>query len=177
MEGYSSCVYTALDEAPDIVPPPIEYDPPEEWTDFVNERSILEEEFKMLSTELFEAKLDVVRKYENIEKARANMDIFTDELRNEYLELLDKYEVGVGLADAMDKVRVLSGKHLKLKEILRVDPEQSLLCPICCERPVKRFLDPCGHTFCTPCIEKGTHQHKCPICRSNTREHKNLYYS
>ena len=52
MEGYSSCVYTALDEMPDIVPPPLEYDPPEEWTDFVNERNILEEEFKMLSTEL-----------------------------------------------------------------------------------------------------------------------------
>ena len=58
MEGYSDAVYTVLDEVPDICPPPVDYEPPEEWTDFVNERSILEEEFKVLSTELFEVELD-----------------------------------------------------------------------------------------------------------------------
>ena len=46
-------------------------------------------------------------------------------------------------------------------------------CNICMQRNVNRFLDPCGHTICSECLQEC--QDSCFICRSHIIQSKPLY--
>ena len=56
----------------------------------------------------------------------------------------------------------------------------SNICPICFTKPVNRFLDPCGHTFCEECLDKSTgrsddYKH-CMICRKEYQKSNPLFF-
>jgi hypothetical protein len=42
------------------------------------------------------------------------------------------------------------------------DLEYRLVCCVCCERELRRCLQPCGHVLCEVCAER---QQTCPSCR------------
>ena len=46
-------------------------------------------------------------------------------------------------------------------------------CSICMQRNVNRFLDPCGHTICSECLQEC--QDSCFICRSHIIQSRPLY--
>ncbi len=46
-------------------------------------------------------------------------------------------------------------------------------CSICMQRSVDRFLDPCGHTICSECLQEC--HDSCFICRSHIIQSKPLY--
>uniref|UniRef100_A0A6C0F6A8 RING-type domain-containing protein n=1 Tax=viral metagenome TaxID=1070528 RepID=A0A6C0F6A8_9ZZZZ len=46
-------------------------------------------------------------------------------------------------------------------------------CSICMQRSVNRFLDPCGHTICSECLQEC--QDSCFICRSHIIQSRPLY--
>ena len=55
-------------------------------------------------------------------------------------------------------------------------------CSLCLIRPVDSFLNPCGHTGCSECIERmkhltDTHEFNCPLCRKIISSTHQLYFN
>ena len=49
------------------------------------------------------------------------------------------------------------------------------ICQICISRNVEYFIDPCGHTLCSNCMDKSIQLPKCHFCRNNIHKFKKLY--
>ena len=56
-------------------------------------------------------------------------------------------------------------------------------CALCLQKPVDTFLDPCGHTGCSGCIEKvhgesnSNYTPSCFICRTKITRSRKIYFS
>lgn len=48
-------------------------------------------------------------------------------------------------------------------------------CPVCLSNEVSYYLVPCGHTFCTTCLDK--HKGSCFLCRKNISTYNRLYFT
>jgi hypothetical protein len=48
------------------------------------------------------------------------------------------------------------------------------LCSVCITDSITHAIAPCGHTFCTNCVRRMSHQ--CYICRGQAREKVKLYF-
>jgi hypothetical protein len=175
-------LYSALepDEDPHFAEyPPIEYEMPEEWTNLLEETKALEEEYRECNKLAFLTKREIGRKYDNIQTMRRKIEVFDNtSLKDDYNTLLDKYELELNLADDMTKIRILLGKREALRKVLRMNKHEEILaCPICCESKVEKFLDPCGHTFCTACLSKAPPNQKCPVCRTIYKNVRQLFFT
>tara|TARA_B110001469_G_scaffold110303_1_gene111959 strand:- start:1137 stop:1919 length:783 start_codon:yes stop_codon:yes gene_type:complete len=53
-------------------------------------------------------------------------------------------------------------------------------CPLCLQRPVTKYMNPCGHTGCDECMSKlncsSDVLSKCFMCRAHISEIRNLYF-
>lgn len=159
--------------------PPIEYEMPEEWTNILEETKALEDEYHECNKQAFLTKREIAHKYDNIQLMRRNAEAFDNtSLKDEYMGLLDKYELELNLPEDMTNIRKILGKREALRKVLRMDKHEDILaCPICCETEVQKFLDPCGHTFCGACLSKGPPSNKCPVCRTIYKNVRQLFFS
>lgn len=175
-------LYASLEPGDDHNPyqdyPPIEYEMPEEWTNLLEETKELEEEYRECNKLAFLTKREIAQKYDNIQAMRRKIDVFDNtSLKDEYLAFLDKYEVELNLADDMTKIRIILGKREALRKVLRLNKHEEIkACPVCCETEVQKFLDPCGHTFCSACLSK-TSNSKCPVCRTKYNNVRQLFFT
>ena len=158
---------------------PIEYEMPEEWTNLLEETKALEDEYHEYNKQAFLAKREITRKYDNIQMIRRNAEAFEDtSLKEAYTALLEKYELELNLAEDMTALRIILGKRNALKKVLGMNKHEEIrACPICCETEVEKFLDPCGHTFCEPCLLRGASTEKCPICRTKVKQVSKLFFN
>jgi|694.fasta_scaffold58090_8 hypothetical protein len=176
-------LYSSL-EPPDDDPQfaeyqPIEYEMPEEWTNLLEETKGLEDEYRECSKQAYIYKQKIARKYDNIQLIRRNAEAFEDtSLKEAYTALLDKYELEVNLTEDMTALRIILGKRNALKKVLGMNKHEEIrACPICCETEVEKFLDPCGHTFCGPCLSKSPSNNKCPVCRTKYNNVRQLFFN
>ena len=94
-----------------------------------------------------------------------------DRLRTEIKEEMEK-ENGKNGGWGVGRDRAESGAELDSKLAREIETHT---CPICFELMVApahspTLLFPCGHTFCSLCLEKHQHQQgkkRCPYCRAN----------
>jgi hypothetical protein len=175
-------LYASLepDEEPQFAEyPPIKYEMPEEWTNLLEETKELEDEYNECNKQAFLSKQKITRKYDNIETMRRNLPVLDDSsLKDDYKAFLEKYELELNLADDMIALRILLGKRNALKKVLRMNKHEEILaCPICCESKVQKFLDPCGHTFCSACLSKSPPNQKCPVCRTIYKNVRQLFFN
>lgn len=49
------------------------------------------------------------------------------------------------------------------------------ICQICLERQIGYFIDECGHTLCSECMDKSKGIRKCHFCRKTINSFKRLY--
>jgi len=80
-----------------------------------------------------------------------------------YKELLSLYQKHISLRDAI--------QLFKTGSCLPSEP----VCAICLTDTVSYAIVPCGHTFCTGCCRKMTHD--CSICRSRIKDRMRIYIS
>jgi len=158
---------------------PIEYEMPEEWTNLLEETTGLVDEYIECNKQASLAKRKITRKYDNIKMMHHNIHVLDDSsLKDEYVALLDKYELELNLPEDMTTLRKLLGKRNALKKVLRMNKHEDIrACPICCETEVQKFLDPCGHTFCGPCLSKSPPNNKCPVCRTKYNNVRQLFFN
>ncbi|KAG1701479.1 hypothetical protein DVH05_010782 [Phytophthora capsici] len=65
------------------------------------------------------------------------------------------------LADE-DRRGLLKQLNQALRE--KRDAEKALICVVCLVNAVDCLLIPCGHSYCSPCVER-LHRDLCPVCR------------
>ncbi|KAG2789110.1 hypothetical protein JG687_00011741 [Phytophthora cactorum] len=49
------------------------------------------------------------------------------------------------------------------------DAEKALVCVVCLVSSVDRVLIPCGHSYCSACVER-LHRDSCPVCRQEIQD-------
>ncbi|KAF4041940.1 C3HC4 type (RING finger) zinc finger protein [Phytophthora infestans] len=63
-----------------------------------------------------------------------------------------------------EKARREAMKQVNLALRQKRDAEKALVCVVCLVNPVDRVLIPCGHSYCSTCVER-LHRDSCPVCR------------
>jgi hypothetical protein len=76
------------------------------------------------------------------------------------------------LVEAYKKWQVLR-ELVALPSIANSDSREPL-CSVCLTDAITHAIAPCGHTFCTNCVRRMSHQ--CYICRGQAREKVKLYF-
>jgi hypothetical protein len=76
------------------------------------------------------------------------------------------------LVEAYKKWQVL--RELVALPSLANSESREPLCSVCITDPITHAIAPCGHTFCTNCVRRMSHQ--CYICRGQAREKVKLYF-
>jgi len=91
--------------------------------------------------------------------------------------------------EARDKTKVLKDAYLKelailklyihtfFKEINGINVGNT--CSLCLQRPVTKYLNPCGHTGCSECLEKmgeSSYTTHCFLCRKRVDSYHPLYF-
>lgn len=76
------------------------------------------------------------------------------------------------------KFVILYKKWITLYDIIQIDRTASISiipnCCICAEAEITHAMIPCGHTFCSGCIQKQTAT--CYICRTSIRDRLKLHF-
>jgi hypothetical protein len=76
------------------------------------------------------------------------------------------------LVEAYKKWQVL--RELVALPSLANSDSREPLCSVCITDSITHAIAPCGHTFCTNCVRRMSHQ--CYICRGQAREKVKLYF-
>lgn len=175
-------LYAPLEDEAFVDFPPLPYEVPEEWTGLCREMEALNKEYSETCRGLFSATRKLRETYETIEKLRKNIEVFgsSTTLKEMYTDLLDKFEVESNIADQVEEVRRALGKREAMRRLFKKEPDKKL-CPVCCDEEIACFIDPCGHTFCQQCITRHDRPNaahmKCPVCRTVTKQVRQLFFS
>lgn len=91
--------------------------------------------------------------------ARMNVSLSSsyEELMTEILRLQQRTTLA-------EKARREAMKQVNLALRQKRDAEKALVCVVCLVNPVDRVLIPCGHSYCSTCVER-LHRDSCPVCR------------
>jgi rubrerythrin len=153
---------------------------PKEWHDFEETLGEFKDEYVKAISEM----LKVEAEYNEM---NADVKLLTEiikqvqnvSLRNDLTECLQKFTERAELQDKKDKLAHLSGKVKAMDEILmntNAKRYAQFTCPICTDRYVGIFLDPCGHAICHGCMLK-LRDSKCPMCRTENVVGRRIYTS
>ena len=76
-----------------------------------------------------------------------------------------------------EELALLAGKVKAMENVLmntNAKRYARFTCPICMDKLVDMFLDPCGHTLCEGCLVR-LRDPKCPTCRAENVTSRRLY--
>ena len=153
------------------------FDVPPEWESFKSERELLTEELVTTSREILEINTQIMKLYDQTATLRSMHDKMLGSAVHEKMdELIIEFELESGLTQLVEQFSEKAGKVDALREILKTE-RKGAACPICMEDDVSTFLDPCGHTFCSTCVNKFKNANSCPNCRGPVRERRQLFLS
>jgi len=88
-------------------------------------------------------------------------------LKQDVQTCIDEYTARVELQGKKEELSLLSGKVKAMESVLmntNASRHGQFTCPICMDRLVSIFLNPCGHLICDTCSIRLTDS-KCPTCR------------
>ena len=57
-----------------------------------------------------------------------------------------------------------------------IDKDLTSMCPVCLDKVIDTAIIPCGHTFCSECINRDI-RYSCPICRSHVSKKQKIFFS
>jgi hypothetical protein len=134
--------------------------------------------------EYTQAKIDLVKK-ENIFLDFANDirhiqlahdNLLSDDLRAFFNDMIERRLKSQEYLQLREDVSMAAGKVKAMYKILcdtNSEMYNRFVCPVCFDKHVDIFLDPCGHLICNTCafrLQGG----KCPTCRAHTHA-KRMY--
>lgn len=178
MLGFAELEESSPERLPEWVEiPHKKYDVPPEWESFKAERELLTEELVTTSREILEINSQIMKLYDQTATLRSMHDRLIGSAVHEKMdELITEFELECGLTQLVDQFAEKAGKVDALREILKTERKGSA-CPICMEDDVSTYLDPCGHTFCSTCVNKCKNANSCPVCRGPVRERRGLFFN
>lgn len=113
--------------------------------------------------------------------ARLITDRVDDEmLRTKLLSVIESEENDARLAELIKECSNKKALLTEMKRVLqdtRADEYAQYMCPICTDKGINLFMDPCGHVICEECLLKinARDRGKCPVCRTILRGSRKIY--
>lgn len=91
--------------------------------------------------------------------------------------LVQQFEEDEKITEIAKELKEKSERLLGMKKVFELCGECDILsnymCFLCLDRPVKIFIDPCGHVMCRECSLRGISV--CPFCRRNVSDFKTMF--
>jgi len=172
---------TQSEEIPELEIPAATCELDESWNNF---ETILSE-FKVKYRKAVQEYKMQKKTVESINKktyiARLITERVDDEtLRTKLLSVIESDEMEEKLAEHIaecSKKQALVAEMKRIMEDTHAEEYARYMCPICTERGVDLFMDPCGHVICEPCQAKivTRDRGKCPVCRTLLRGSRKMY--
>lgn len=168
-------------EIPELEIPetPVELD--ESWNNF---QKILSE-FKLKYRQVVQEYSMYKKNVESINKktyiARLISERVDDEiLRTKLLSVIESEEIEERLSEHLAecaKKKAIVNEMKKILEDTHAEEYAQYMCPICTDKGVNLFMDPCGHVICEECSLKinPRDRGKCPVCRTVLRGARKIY--
>lgn len=131
----------------------------DEYTQVKNEYQRIEAEFAMYTKDIH-----------HIQMAVATID--SDELREKLEQIMDERLMSQEYKDYKQQLGVLGGRLKAMADVLKdtnAHRYNEFTCPVCMDKNVQMFLDPCGHLVCSDCalrLLRHNDERKCPTCRT-----------
>ena len=161
----------------DVPAIPCELDP--EWKEFEKElgdfKRLFSKEKRDLMTKLSE--LEELQKSAQISKLIIDT-VPSEDLKAKLISVVDNYESESGIVALTQQCGEMKGRVEEMEKVLQdteAERYEKFLCPICQDRCIDLFIDPCGHTVCAPCWTSTRMKRTCPGCRTVIQGVKKIY--
>lgn len=160
----------------------------------------LMDEFKLQNNLLLDYEKDYKEYYdkskEDVNKIN-DFKLFVNSINQKYndLDVSELNETVLKMVQNINKdnkIKELNDKYIKQSYIVNLYIHKFIkqvngcnignTCSLCLERPVDTFMEPCGHTGCSQCIEKlkernNEYNCNCFLCRKRVMKFHKLYFT
>ncbi len=168
-----------------LVPPPIVEPEPdvqldEDWNNFEKTLDEYKSEYYMERQNFRKKETEYISLVNDVEILRATLKSVHDaKLCDDVHTCIEEYTKRVCLQEKKEELAFLSGKVKAMDDVLvntNAKRHNQFTCPICMDRPVNIFLNPCGHLICDVCMIRLLDS-KCPTCRADNVTKCRMYTS
>ena len=150
-----------------------------EWKDFEKElgnfKRLFSKEKRDLGIKLSE--LEELQRSAQISKLIIDT-VPSEDLKAKLVSVVDNYESESGIVALTQQCGEMKGRVEEMEKVLQdteAERYEKFLCPICQDRCIDLFIDPCGHTVCAPCWTSTRMKRTCPGCRTVIQGVKKIY--
>ena len=150
-----------------------------EWKDFEKElgnfKRLFSKEKRDLGIKLSE--LEELQRSAQISKLIIDT-VPSEDLKAKLVSVVDNYESESGIVALTQQCGEMKGRVEEMEKVLQdteAERYAKFLCPICQDRLIDLFIDPCGHTVCAPCWTSTRMKRTCPGCRTVIQGVKKIY--
>jgi len=148
--------------------PPAHVELGEEWKSFEKTLGQYKDEYSRIRREYRAAELEFDRFTKDIRHIQfALTTIEASDLRATLETMIDMRLRSTEYKEMKENISVLAGKLKAMNRVLtetHAHRYNEYMCPVCMDKNVDVFLDPCGHLLCSGCLIR-LRDEKCPTCR------------
>jgi len=161
----------------DVPAVPCELD--ESWKEFEKELGDFKRKFSKEKRDLMTklSELEELQKSAQISKLIIDT-VPSEDLKAKLISVVDNYESESGIVALTQQCGEMKGRVEEMEKVLQdteAERYEKFLCPICQDRCIDLFIDPCGHTVCAPCWTSTRMKRTCPGCRTVIHAVKKIY--
>lgn len=104
--------------------------------------------------------------------------VHTESIQTSLKNSIEQYRSEVNIDELRAEVNQLNGAVAAMEGVLlntHARRYNAFTCPICMDRLVDTFLDPCGHMACERCLSRIDNLAACPTCRRQLSSTKKMF--
>lgn len=167
-------------QQPPIVEPIPDVELAEEWNNFEKTLDTYKIEYIKSRHSLYQKESAYSTFVGDLEVLRDTLKHVNDSTLRENIEkCIGEFIDRTKIQEKKEELALLSGKVKAMERVLlntNAKRHAQFTCPICMDRPVSIFINPCGHLICEVCMLR-LQDAKCPTCRTENTTKCKMYTS
>lgn len=156
----------------DITVEAIPWEADDEWKEFEQTLGEFKLKYTQILNEYIKAKNRLNNCVKNTSISRViDVMVQDQDLKDRLMSVVDNYETEAGTVALSQQCGVLKGKIEGMEAILKdtnAHRYERFTCPICADKHIDLFIEPCGHTICDACWMSTRDKRRCPVCSTTT---------